>query len=112
MRDNTYQTLELNRASAEQAPNQVFKNIIKTQENIEKARVDYFARPKSNGGILKSLNFFKPPTFLEQHRPPKNESDLINLESEIGGTLFEVALPDFPHKKFFLLGGKLVFIYK
>lgn len=103
MRDNQFQTLELNQASPEKVPNpnQVFIDIIKTQESIENFRVNYFVNPKNTTNLFKALNIFKSPTFLEQQRPPRDIDDLVDLEAELGGELFSNSLPDVSDKKFF-----------
>ena len=107
MRDipaNTYRMPERKGESAEMAPNQVFKDILKIQQEVNQSRINYFANPNSrrkSGSVLDLFNIFKEPTFMEQHKAPKNTDDLINLEAEIGGALFDRAWPGIPQKSFF-----------
>lgn len=96
--------------SYEQVGNPIFNEIIKTQNAIEKNRVIFFANPQQKNNLLSTLvalplNIFNEATFLERHRPPKNTNDLIDLEGELGGMLFEETLSDFPDKKFFYAHG-------
>ena len=103
MRDNNiFKMPEKNGAIAEMAPNQVFKDILKIQQEVDQARINYFVNPvNKKNSILDIFNIFKEPTFMEQHKPPKNTADLINLEAEIGGALFNKAWPNIPQKSFF-----------
>lgn len=106
MQNNNYRMPETYNRSYEQVGNPIFNEIIKTQNAIEKNRVNFFAKPKQKtisfpARIGASLNIFNEASFLERHRPPKNINDLIDLEAELGGKLFEKTLSDFPDKKFF-----------
>lgn len=91
--------------SLEFMPNQIFKDILKTQTDVEKARIDFFAHPQKSKKLLDAFNIFKEPTFLEGRKPPKNTNDLIDLEAELGGELFHRAWPNIPHKRFFYAYG-------
>ena len=105
MRDYLYQTLEIKSGSIEKAPNQIFLDILKTQNIIENKRVNFFSQPRPSASILGVLNIFKAPTFLEKHRPAKNANDLLDLEGELGGSLFNQSIPDASYKQFFYNNG-------
>ena len=74
MRDNTIFKMPVkNGEIAEMAPNQIFKDILKIQQEVNQSRINYFANPNSrrkSGSVLDLFNIFKEPTFMEQHKAP------------------------------------------
>ena len=66
MRDNNiFKMPEKNGAIAEMAPNQIFKDILKIQQEVNQSRINYFANPNSrrkSGSVLDLFNIFKEPT--------------------------------------------------
>ena len=60
MRDNNiFKMPEKNGAIAEMAPNQVFKDILKIQQEVDQARINYFVNPvNKKNSILDIFNIF------------------------------------------------------
>lgn len=95
---------EQNISNQEKLPQQATLEILNTQRHIEELRTNFFNQTKAGGSLLSKLSLkgiFGEPSFLDKHKPPQNLNDLIDLEGQIGGSLFDGQWEKGVYKSFF-----------
>lgn len=96
---------EISHGLMEKRVDPVFAEIINTQSDIERERMDYLRQPEPNVNPLTLIKSIIALTFLDQHGKSKDIDSLINREAVHGGRLFDQSLPNSSHKRFFYADG-------